>query len=102
MITQLQQVFSLLYQRKRKCRLTLIALRRKELSPEKAGKKIFKEEFGRRIVPDTHLLRFLLMVRQREWLALSVMTDLRKQKGRKGKMSVDEALEILKDEIEAT
>ncbi|MEX2013609.1 MAG: hypothetical protein WD897_01695 [Parcubacteria group bacterium] len=73
--------------------MALISLRRGKLSPMEASGKLFEE-----IVPDERMFCFLLMVRHREWLALKVITDLRKKKGRLGKISVDEAILVMEDE----
>lgn len=98
MITQLHELFLWLHQRNKKCRLALISLRRGKDSPMEAGKKLFGDEFGGKIVPDERVFCFLLMVGRHDGLALRVITDLRKKKGQRGKISVDEALLVMEDD----
>ena len=95
-ISQFEKVLSFLYQRKRECRLVIMLLRRRKISPMEAAQKLFGEE----IVPEGKLLCFFLMLRQRNGLAIRVVTDLKKKKGASGKIDVYEASFIMEDEME--
>lgn len=99
MRSQLEILLSLIYRREKRCMETLAKLKkdtngRAIVSPEEAARDIFEHE-----VPEAQLFCFLLLVARGNELALDVISDLGKRED--GAISVDEALDIMKDEINA-
>jgi len=87
-----------LYRRERRCLDTIEKVKRgndgeARISPQEAAEEIFKRE-----VPEAQLLCFLLLVARGNELALDVISDLGKRED--GAISVDEALDIMKDELD--
>lgn len=99
MRSQLERVLSLVYRREKRCMEIITKLKKGSdgkatVSPEEAARDIFEHE-----VPEAQLLCFLLLVARGNELALDVISDLGKRED--GAISVDEALDIMKDEINA-
>ena len=99
MRSQLERILSLLYRRERRCLEIIEKVAKSKsgtarISPREAAEEIFKHE-----VPEVQLLCFLLLVSRANHLALDVIQDLGKRGD--GAVSVDEALLILHDELDA-
>ena len=98
MRSQLERLFSLLYRQESRCLDAVEKVAKGKdgtarISPREAAEEIFKHE-----VPEAQLLCFLLLVVWGNELALDVIRDLGKRED--GAISVDEALDIMKEEID--
>lgn len=99
MRSQLERLLSLLYRGESRCLDAIDKVAKGKggtarISPREAAEEIFKHE-----VPESQLLCFLLLVSRANQLALDVIHDLGKRGD--GAVSVDEALDIMKDELDA-
>lgn len=88
-ISQFEKVLSLLYQNNNRCVSTVDAVIKREITPGEAAAQLFNGLIAE------DLLCFLLMLSYGNELAMEVVGDLKKKK-----LGVDEAMLILKDEIE--